>query len=262
MRRAVPFFALLTLPLGFLGSVSFTGCSSDPAPAAEDAGEDTSTVDDAPFEAPELEGGGGRVLVLRLYDPVKRCFLTPTEIGNFRDGKDGAPVCDPGEVCYERPDGILAYHKEDCVPEGRFRASWNKSAYSDLGPCEPIKRLIDKFDVIKECPNTSCIVARDVVVDTAKGCATAMESKGCRSTFGAPTKCFCNGALAWVPADSKSTAAPPAGFTTCDAASDPCKKALSLADTVKGCAVEPDAGVDAPVDAPTDSATDATTDGG
>lgn len=261
MPRAglLPCLALLLVPVAV---VVGGGCSSDPPPAGdEDAATDT-IADTAPFEEPELEGGSGRVLLLRLYDPVKRCFQIPTEIGNFRDGPDGGPSCDPGEVCYERPDGILAYHKEDCIPDGRYRAAWTKSTYSDLGPCEPIKRLIDKFDVIKDCPNTSCTLARDVTVDTARGCATAIASKGCRSTFGAPTKCFCNGSLAFVPADPKSTTPAPTGFSACDATSEPCKTAIAQADTVKGCAGVVDAGADATADAPAEAATDAPTDGG
>lgn len=230
----------------FLGlAVSACGCSSKEDPVAVDDSAVDSIADVSDFEEPVFDSNDplGRVLVLPLFDPTKRCILPATEIGHFDQNADGTiKDCGAIEICYQRPDGILAYHTQDCVHGSNFRANWTRLIYSDLGPCEPIKRLQFK---LKECPNVTCAFARDVTIDTSRGCATAIETKGCRDALGAPTSCFCNGTTAFVAADPKSTSAP-AGFTACDSTNDVCKKALATADTVKGCAVSTtDAGADA-----------------
>jgi hypothetical protein len=237
-------------PWTFLALVAFApfapACSSKEDPVAvEDSAADSVLEDISDFEEPVFDSSDplGRVLVLPLFDPIKRCTLPVTEIGHFDQNPDGTIAeCGAVEVCYQRPDGILAYHTQDCVHGSNFRANWTRLVYSDLGPCEPIKRL--QFS-IKSCPTMSCTFARDVTVDTALGCATAIESKGCRDTFGAPTACFCNGTMAFVAANPKSPTAPPAGYTACDATNDACKKALAMVDTVKGCATSSlDGGID------------------
>ena len=227
-------------------------CSSkEDKVATEDAAVD-SVADVADFEEPVFDSDDplGRVLILPLFDPIKRCIMPATEIGHFDQNADGTiKTCGDLEVCYQRPDGILAYHDKDCVHGSNFRANWNRQPYSDLGPCESLKRL--QF-TLKECPNNSCIFARDVTIDTTLGCATAIVSKGCRDAFGPPTGCFCNGSQAFVGANPKSPSTPPAGYTACDASNDACKKALAMADTVKGCMTAvSDAGADA-----TDGASD------
>jgi hypothetical protein len=250
-------FPLATIPIA---------CSdaTTPAPAQIDSGPDVELEDIPPWEAPTLDADDplGRVLVLPLYDPLKRCLYPVTEIGNYDEGPDGgiAP-CGDIEVCYVRPDGILAYHNKDCVHPPNFKANWKREIYSDLGPCEPLKHLGDTV-IMKDCPNMSCTYARDVVVDTTKGCATAIATKGCRDTFGKPTTCACDGmGNAFVAANPSGGTAPPAGFTACDSTNDACKKALAIVDTVKGCAIPTpmDAGTDAS-DAKTDAVTDASAD--
>jgi hypothetical protein len=234
---------------------AFFGCSSkEDNVASTDAGEDV-VLDSNDFEEPVFDSDDplGRVLILPLYDPVKRCMMPATEIGHFDQNPDGTmKACGDIEVCYTRPDGILAYHNKDCVHGSNFRANWKASEYSDLGPCEVVKRL--SLTTIKECPNTSCVFARDVTIDTARSCATAIESKGCRDVFGAPTSCFCNGTSAFVAANPKMSTAPPSGYTACDMSNDVCKKALAVVDTVKGCATmtTTDAGADVMTDATTD----------
>ncbi len=261
MRRSTLLLIVVacTLPVAALP----IACSdaSNPAPAAEvDSGADLGLEDIPPWEAPELDGNDplGRVLVLPLYDPLKRCVLPVTEIGSYDEAPDGgiAP-CGDLEVCYVRPDGILAYHNKDCVHPPNFKANWKREVYSDLGPCEPIKNLADTV-VIKECPNMSCTLARDITIDTVKNCATAIKSRGCRETFGKPTSCFCDGAgNVFLPANPSAATTPPAGFTACTSGDAACAKALAVVDTVKGCDLPApaDAGPDA-----ADVATDAVTD--
>jgi len=264
MRRSALVFAVLACAVPLMLPVA---CSDDAAPAqtpdAEvDTGPDVELEDIPQWEAPD-SAGLPPVLVLPLYEPGKRCFMTATEIGNYDEGPDGGILpCGDLEVCYERPDGILAYHSKDCVHPPNFKANWTRMEYSDLGPCEPIKHL---FDSIKECPNMSCTFARDVVIDTAKSCATAITSKGCRETFGKPTSCFCDGmGNVFLPAKPTGGTAPPSGFTACASSDAACAKALGMVDTVKGCPVPPkmDAGTDAKSDASdaTDSASEAAAD--
>ncbi|MBI2396110.1 MAG: hypothetical protein HYV09_41490 [Deltaproteobacteria bacterium] len=260
MRRSAPVTVVLSLLASF--ALASPACSSnDPAVSDTDTG-----IEDVPaFEEPVFDSDdpAGRVLVLPLYFPDKRCLAPATEIGKFDEGPDGKIAeCRKQEVCYERPDGVLAYHDQDCISAGNFRANWKRTDYSDLGPCEPLKHV---RDMIKECPNASCTWARDLVFDANKGCATAITTKGCRETFGKPTKCWCDGAgSVFVPADPKSTATPPPSYSPCDATNADCKKALDVIDTVKGCViVASDAGTDAKADGPTsDGATDASSDGG
>jgi hypothetical protein len=246
MRRALLSFASVVFCFGPIA------CSStDPPAATGDAGDDVVLEDIPPFEEPVFDSDDplGRVLVLPLFDPVRRCLIPATEIGHF-DQDDAGKIaeCAPIEICYVRPDGILAYHNVDCVHGSNFRANWNRTTYSDLGPCEPLKRI--QFDM-KECPNASCTFARDVVIDTTKSCATAITSKGCRDKLGTPTKCFCNGSgSVFIGANATTPGTPPAGFTACDSAPE-CTKALAIVDTVKGCAV-----------ASTDAGTSDATDGG
>lgn len=243
--------ALVSTAVAILASVALASAcvvacsSSDPQPAP-------GTVADAAPDVPEHEepvfdsdDPAGRVLLLRLYEPAKRCFGLPTQIGRFDSTEDGkiAP-CGAKAVCYVRADGVLAYHDEDCVHAPNFLANWTPEDYSDLGPCEPIKRMRDTPHV-KDCPNASCTWARDVLIDTAASCATAIETKGCRETFGEPTSCFCDGDRVFVPADPKGSTAPPSGFTACDDTNAACKAALAMVDTVKGCAAATsDAGTD------------------
>ncbi len=238
-RRAP--FALVTAFASVAAAAALASAcsSSEPSPSGP------ATLVDAAPDVPELEepifdsdDPAGRVLLLRIYDPAKRCFGLPTQIGRFDSTEDGkiAP-CGPNAVCYVRNDGVLAYHHQDCVHAPNFLANWKPEDYSDLGPCEPIKRLQDTSH-IKDCPTPSCTWARDVVIDTAASCATAIETKGCRESFGAPTSCFCDGDRVFVPADPAASTVPPAGFAPCDATSTACKAALDMVDTVKGCAIE------------------------
>lgn len=247
----------LFLLFAFAGFGIF-GCSAkDDTIDTTDASD--SVADSNELEEPVLDSDDpvGRVLVLPLYDPLKRCLMPATEIGRFDSNPDGTfKDCGKIEICYQRPDGILAYHDQDCVHGSNFRANWTRMEYSDLGPCESLKRL---RDTMKACPNTTCAFARDVTIDTARGCATAIESKGCRDTLGAPTACFCKGESVFVAANPKMMTAPPSGYTACDG-TDPCNKALMLADTVKGCAVMSDAGVDASSDAASDVSSDVSSD--
>jgi hypothetical protein len=255
-RRATPLRAarllLLVMPVTVLSVAAcsagsfLSGCSSDSTSAPSAAVETGPDVPD--FEEPvfDADDPAGRVLVLRLYDPAGRCFGLPTEIGRFFATEDGkiAP-CKPGAVCYRRPDGVVAYHDQDCVDPTTYRANWTKLPYSDLGPCEPMKALADTT-LVKECPAASCVFARDVVIDTAAGCASAITTKGCRDVLGKPTACFCDGVRVFVAADPKSSAAPPPGFSPCDATNAACKKALEIADAVGGCAASSgDAGPEA-----------------
>ncbi len=264
MRRSSLLFVVLLAALPLAALPVACSDSSPPAPVAEvDAGPDVQLEDIPQWEEPELEGGFGSVLVLPLYDPLKRCLLPVTEIGSYDELPDGgiAP-CGDVEVCYVRPDGILAYHSKDCVHPPNFKANWKREVYSDLGPCEPLKHLQDTI-VLKECPNMSCTYARDVVIDTAKSCATAITTKGCRETFGKPTACACDGkGNAFVAANPTGGTAPPAGFTACGSSDPACAKALAMVDTVKGCALPPpmDAGTDATPDAA--DAAEAATDAG
>lgn len=245
--------AFLPIACSLVWLASSAGCSSSDSPdTAVDSG-DSGLEDIPPFEEPVFDSDDplGRVLVLPLFDPLKRCLMPATEIGHFDQNETGGIAeCAPIEICYVRPDGILAYHDKDCVHGSNFRANWNRTIYSDLGPCEPIKRI--QFDM-KECPNPSCTFARDVTIDSAKSCATAIVSKGCRDKLGTPTKCFCDGAgNVFVGANAAAPGTPPSGFTSCDGTAE-CTKALGMVDTVKGCAiVSTDAGVDASGDATVD----------
>lgn len=260
MRSKTP--ALLTLCAALpLLAFAPAGCSSDNQTAPV---TDSGAIDVPDFEEPvfDADDPAGRVLVLPLYFPDKRCFEPATEIGKFQADAEGKiKDCLKQEVCYVRPDGVLAYHDQDCIAPGDFRANWKRFDYSDLGPCEPIKRA---FTLIKSCPNASCTWARDAIIDTTAGCATALTTKGCRDALGAPSKCWCAGTRVFVPADSKSTATPPPSFVPCDGTAQ-CTKALGMVDTVTGCevAAPTDAGVDSGTDAAPDasSASDAATGG-
>lgn len=252
MRRHAPVLFVSALALSSL-AIAPVACSSDPdsAPVAE-AGAD---VPD--YEEPVLDAydPAGRVLILPIYHPDTRCFEDATEIGKLPAGPDGGVRdCLKQEVCYIRADGVLAYHDQDCIEPGDFRANWKRTDYSDLGPCEPIKHA---FSQIKQCPNPSCTWARDAIIDTAASCATALETKGCRETFGAPTKCWCSGTKVFVAANEKTTAPPPS-YAVCDGTAA-CTKALGMVDTVKGCEISTpaDAGTDAPSDATASDAADA-----
>lgn len=250
----------------FLSSMPLAACSSsgDDLPAQDDTGLVDSTMqgDDgvADTSRPETVDPGSRVLLLKVFEPTQRCYDLPTEIGNFDELPDGAIAeCAPVEVCYVRVDGALAYHTQDCVHGSNFRANWSRLPYSDLGPCEPLKH---GDALIKDCPQSTCTFARDAIIDTMRGCATALTTKGCRDKLGAPTSCWCNGAgMVFVPADPKSTATPPPTYAPCDATNAACKAALAIVDTAKGC--EPtDAGTaDAASEAATDASGDAATDG-
>jgi hypothetical protein len=247
MRRTTPALFVLSVALASF-AVAPSACSSTPTAASPEV--DAGGVDVPDFEEPAFDADdpAGRVLVLPIYFPDKRCFEPPTEIGKFQAGPDGKiKDCAKQEVCYVRPDGVLAYHDQDCIAPGDFRANWRRLDYSDLGPCEPIKHA---FAQVKACPNASCTWARDAVIDTTASCATALTTKGCRDALGPPSRCWCNGASVFVPADSKSTAAPPPSYAPCDGTPE-CKKALGLVDAVRGCEAI------APVDAGAGSAGDA-----
>lgn len=253
-----PARALLVFALALTGAAFAPACSG--GDSDESTPIDTDTGVDVPeFEEPTFDADdpAGRVLILPIYFPDKRCFDPATEIGKLPAGPDGAIAdCKKQEVCYVRPDGVLAYHDQDCIQPGDFRANWKRYDYSDLGPCEPIKHA---FSLIKSCPNPSCIWARDAVIDTAAGCATALTTKGCRDAFGTATKCWCNGTSVFLPADPKSSATPPPSYTPCDG-SAACTKAMLMVDTVKGCEIASDAGTDAASDTSSDAASDASSD--
>ncbi|MGZ3423267.1 MAG: hypothetical protein ACXWUG_18515 [Polyangiales bacterium] len=231
------FFVFGSLGLLALATVVPTACSSssNDAPVTE---EDSGVLDSAP-ETSEMDSAvvdtgtaSGGTLVLRIYDPEQRCYQGPTEIGRVDEYPDGAVApCAMGESCYRRVDGVLAYHEQDCVHGANFRANWERLAYSDLGPCEPLKHTA--FGFIKDCPMTTCDFARDLVVDTVKGCATQITTKGCRTSK--PTACACDGkGNVFLAADATSTV--PTGFTACDSTDAACKKALDAFDTLVGCA--------------------------
>ena len=255
MRRAP--IALLVL-LGSLSLTSLSACGSSgdtpvtvpPDTEGEDSDPDVVVPDVPDYEEPVTPD---KVLILNIYQPGvagpnENCFGTSTGIGKYGLLPDGGLVpCGASEVCYQRTDGWVAYHKEDCIPDGNFLANWKKLPYSDLGPCEVRKHMNLKIAL---CPKKSCTWARDVTIDTKRGCATTIESKGCRGTdFAAPTSCFCsktNADLVYVAADPKATTAPDADFALCSDANAACKKALGLVDTVAGCTsgTTSDAGTD------------------
>jgi hypothetical protein len=221
-----------------LGSVLLFACSSSSSPPAteEDSGAVDAAVDSSPVDTGVAVDTGtmsGSTLLLRIYYPDLRCYEAPTEIGRVDTYTDGGVApCGMSESCYRRVDGVLAYHPEDCVHGTNFRANWERLDYSDLGPCEPLKHT--SFGFIKDCPMTTCEFARDLVVDTAKGCATAITTKGCRTAK--PTSCSCDGmGNVFLAADSSSTA--PTGFTPCTSSDPACKKALDAYDTLVGCSV-------------------------
>ncbi|GAC1358473.1 MAG: hypothetical protein NVSMB47_11400 [Polyangiales bacterium] len=243
--------ALLALPCLASACSSGGGGGDD----GTDTGADTGpAIPD--FDAPILDGAAGQVVVLVPYDPVTRCFDKPTEIGHYDD--DAGFSCGTSERCYVRKDGIVYYAAKDCVHGTKFLINVEDRPYTDLGPCEPAKHL--DFSTIKGCPNPSCTFARDVTIDTARGCATAIQSRGCRDVVGAPSACFCKGTEVFVSFDGKATSGP-AGFTACDATVAACKSALGMVDTVAGCPDPADAGPDAASDAPpTDAPADAPAD--
>lgn len=239
MRRAplaflVSAFSLTALPMT-------VGCGSSetpaqPAPedtAVEETEEDTTTPDVPPFEAPPTNE---KLLIRRIYWPEGNCYGAPTGIGNYALLPDGGVApCASGEVCYVRKDGWVAYHNEDCIPAGKFAANWDKTVYSDLGPCE-IPKHVDL--TIKDCPAKSCVWGRDVTLDTTKGCATTIKTIKCRSDLGVPDSCWCSKTkadLVFVAADPKSTADPGPDFAPCGSANAACKKALSIIDTAPAC---------------------------
>jgi hypothetical protein len=225
------------------------GCGSsggDPA-ATEDTGNDTLQYEDVGnFEEPSFDPDSavGRVILLKPYDPKQRCFGPPTAVGHPDEMPGGgiAP-CGKSERCYVRKDGIVFYAAQDCVHGTNFLFNVDDQAYTDLGTCEPVKHV---EPLIKECPNPTCQLARDVKVDVLRGCATAITSRACRDSTNVPTACFCDSSRpneAFVAFDGKSTTNVPTGFTACDASVDACKKALAIADAVQGC--PPDAVSDA-----------------
>ncbi len=259
------------LALFSLGSL---GCSSSSNTDSPDAGDEAG-IDTAPYEEPDLgDTPAGRVILLKPFHPDTRCFDPPTAIGHpDDDGKGGIAPCGTQERCYVRTDGVAIYAPKDCVHGGSFLFNVTDLPYSDLGPCEPPKHLEDK---IHYCPTTSCVFARDVRIDTARGCATAVLTRGCRDVVGAAKGCFCNPSApedVFIGFDGTATSSMPTGFTACDA-SAACKKALAVVDTIAGCP-EPiasdagpdtssdaaDSGTDGGTDAVTDTSTDAT-DGG
>jgi len=90
-------------------------------------------------------------------------------------------------------------------------------------------------DKIKDCPATSCVFARDVLIDTTMGCAQAITSRECRDIVGAPAGCMCDpksSSRVFVAYDGKSTSSAPSGFVPCDASKPACATALSIVDTV------------------------------
>jgi hypothetical protein len=228
-------------------------------------------VDTTPYEEPILDGPLGKVIILQPYDPVNRCWAgPPTAVGHPDDlAPDGALVCSgTGERCYARTDGIVFYSSTNCIHGGNFLFNVDDQPYSDLGPCEPPKHL--DISLIKDCPVPSCVFARDVLVDVGKGCAEAIDSRGCRDVVGAPTSCFCDPSSSnrvFVAYDGKSTMNEPSGFVACDASNPSCKSALAIVDTVSGCATSVDAGdagdtaPETPTDATVDAASDSASDG-
>jgi hypothetical protein len=231
------FFALPMVP----------ACSSSTDAASDDAGSDGVVLEDIrPFEEPEFESNdpAGRVRLVIPYHPDTRCIEPPTQLGHFDKLDDGgiAP-CGTHEMCYVRKDGVAMYDSQDCVHGLNFVVNVDELPYSDLGPCEPFKHFQDK---LLSCPTSTCIFARDVRIDTARGCATAITTKDCRDTVGAPKGCFCDPASSdvFVTFDGKTSSAVPAGFTPCDSTSTACKNALAIVDTVNGCAATTDAGTD------------------
>jgi len=244
MRRA---------PIAFLGflfsftllSVTACGSSGDTPQVTPDTDPGETDPDtEPPPDVPEWEEptSPDKVLILNIYQPGvagpnENCFGASTGIGKYGLLPDSALApCGKTEVCYLRTDGWVAYHNEDCIPEGSFLANWKKLPYSDLGPCEVPKHMNLKIAL---CPKKSCTWARDITIDTKRGCATTIESKGCRGTdFAAPTSCFCsktNADLVYIAADPKATTAPDADFSPCSDANAACKKALGMVDTTAGC---------------------------
>jgi hypothetical protein len=237
--------SLFLLASATVAPLACSSSSSAPPANDEDSGGSEEGVDSAPLDtgaAVDTGTASGSTLLLRIYYPDMRCYDAPTEIGRVDTYPDGGVApCGPDESCYRRVDGVLAYHPQDCVHGTNFRANWERLDYSDLGPCEPLKHTA--FGVIKDCPMTTCAFARDLVVDTAKGCATAITTKGCLTAK--PTACACDGAgNVFLAADASST--PPSGFTACASTDPACKKALDAFDTLAGCSASPssDAGAD------------------
>ncbi|GAC1353308.1 MAG: hypothetical protein NVSMB1_25500 [Polyangiales bacterium] len=222
-------------------------------------------VEAAPETVAETVDPKGHVLVLRLYQPDDRCFGPPTAIGRYAEAVDGTILpCTKKEVCYVRTDGVVAYNGEDCVPDDRFLANWDKRAYTELGPCEVPRNVHAK---IQDCPMASCTFARDVLLDPLKGCATKIKSIGCRGTeFGKPVKCWCSPSspLVFVSGDPSSKVSPGGDYAPCDASATSCEKALAIVDTAPACTpVTPaDAGTDgvAHADAHADAKVDTKTD--
>ena len=229
-------------------ALALVGCSSSSdAGTTDDAGNDAIQYEDVGnFEEPvfDPDSAVGRVILLKPYDPTRRCFDTPTAVGHPDELPGGgiAP-CGTSERCYHRKDGWVFYAQHDCVHGTNFLFNVDDQPYDDLGPCEPIKHV---ESLIKDCPNPSCTFARDVEIDTTKSCATVLTSRACRDGSNAPTGCFCDSTRpdqAFVAYDGKSSSSVPAGFTACDSSNAACKKALAIADSVQGC--PPDAGSDA-----------------
>lgn len=250
MVRRLAFFSVACLA-SILAPFAPVACSSSNGNGdVVDAGPDSLLEDIPPFEEPAFESDDpfGRVILLKPYHPDQRCFESPTAIGHpdaLPDG--GIAPCGAAEKCYVRKDGVVVYAPKDCIHGSNFLFNVDVYPYSDLGPCEPIKHVELK---IKDCPNASCTYARDVRIDTTRGCATAITSKSCRDEVSAPAACFCSPTATddvFVTFDGKSSTAIPSGFTPCDATSSAaCKKALTMVDTVKGCVdTATDAGADA-----------------
>jgi len=252
MRRALSLFAC-TLVFASLG------CSSSSDQSTTDGDVDSGPIDVA-YEEPILDGARGQVVLLKPYDPVNRCWFAPPTAVGHPDGlnPDGSFVCGTSERCYVRNDGIVFYAATDCVHGTNFLLPIKDEPYSDLGPCEVPKDL--DLSKIADCPNPSCTFARDVLIDLAKGCAEAIDTRDCRDVVGAPTSCMCDPASTgrvFVAYDGKSTTNAPPSFVPCDSTNAACKKALGMVDTVAGCAIDTDAGTDAPLDAPSDVGGDA-----
>ncbi|MEO7097553.1 MAG: hypothetical protein ABI175_30105 [Polyangiales bacterium] len=223
------------------------GNSGSDGAATEDAAVDTIQLEDVgDFEEPvfDEDTAFGRVILLKPYDPKGRCFLPPTAVGHPDELPGGgiAP-CGKSERCYVRKDGIVFYAAQDCVHGTNFLFNVDDQPYTDLTACEPVKHV---ESLIKDCPNPTCPLARDVKVDAIRSCATALTSKVCRDATNVPTGCFCDASSpsqVFVTFDGKSSGSVPAGYTACDSSNAACKKALAIADTVQGC--PPDAVSDA-----------------
>jgi hypothetical protein len=234
-RASLPFIAFVALGAALAATPSCGGGDGDGSSAV---GDDSGLEDIPPWEEPILDGDdpAGRVVLLKPYDPKQRCYLPPTAVGHPDEAPGGgiAP-CGKNERCYVRTDGVVFYAKEDCVHGKNFLFHVDDLPYDDKGPCEPSKHL---DDVIKSCPNASCTYARDVRIDTTRGCATAIVSRACRDAGNVPTTCLCSPSSStevFVAFDGRSTTNAPEGFVACDATNAACKAALAIVDTVEGC---------------------------